>query len=177
MCSPRLNTWNVFMENTKYWICQFTQKRAWEISGRAALKVIPPTLLCCLMMSEVDVRSMAVEVIPDCIPLHFVAVADVTKGQFGKRASVIEVCMKGVELNPSTGKKKHPSLIFTDPCWMFMEPMGVCKERWLMACFSSVKENPCSEQLCGFLFLCRLLFISSKNAHLMVMAMLKNHVL
>ncbi len=42
---------------------------------RAALKVMPPILLCWPMMSEVDVGGMAVEVEPSpSIPLHFVAV-------------------------------------------------------------------------------------------------------
>ena len=41
MCSSRLNIWTVFMEYTKYRICQFTQQKAWEISEMAALKVMP----------------------------------------------------------------------------------------------------------------------------------------
>ena len=50
---------------------RFKSNLFYKLHLRAALKVMPPSLLCWPMMSEVDVGSMAVEVsLPDTIPLH-----------------------------------------------------------------------------------------------------------
>jgi len=83
---------------------------------------------------------------------------------------------KGMGLNSSMHKKLHP-LISISACWMFLETKHWMWAQWGDAwCFSTVVTMTVGRLLVQ-IFLrvaCRLLFISGKNAQLMMATMLKN---
>ena len=103
--------------------------RKWTM--RAALKEMPPNLLCCPIVFEADVGGMAVEVAPSC-QCSFTFCCCTTDGSRGK--SLIEWCLtwkcvwsKNGLLNSSMWKKWHP-LTFIDAFWTFLET-----KQWMWA--------------------------------------------
>jgi len=149
----------------------------------AAPKVMPPILWCQPTMSEVDVGDVAVGVEPSC-QCATTFCCCVTAGS---RRAVWQIGVwhgsaygaKGWNCILPCGKKWH-TLTFIDTCWTFMET-----KQWILAqwghggVFQQWWQWQWSPPLVQIVMsvVCRLLYITGKNAQQTVMTMLKNLVL
>ena len=144
---------------------------------------MPPILLCWSAVSEAD-GGMAVEAEPSPPILHYIlSPCD----RWLQRGNLTEWCLtwkcvwsKGVELNSSMQKKLY-RLTFIDTSWMFMETNSGCKHRGVVGgTFLAVATVTVGHLHWCIIFMsmaCRLWLVTSENAQLMVVPVLRKSIL
>ena len=133
--------------------------KAWSM--RAALKVVPPILLCWPTVSKEDVGDMAVEAEPSHqypIPLCC-RVTDGSRGTIWHSGIWHRSAYEAKVWNwiPSCRKEWHPST-FTDSFWMFMGTKLWLWTQWGSECCISIVMTV----TVGYLWLCT--FLRAWNA-------------
>jgi len=152
---------------------------------RAALKVMPPILLCLPTTTEADVGGMAVEVKPSHqyinIPLHIVAKWQVAAEGHWKNGvwhgSVYEAKVWNWIIPCRKTATHWLSSVLAECLWI---PNSRCEHREMVySTFQQRNSNSESPPLVQIFMsmACVVLFIADKNRQLMVVSALKNSVL
>lgn len=149
---------------------------------KAALRIIPPTLLFLLTISEVDIGSMEVEVPTNIHNVLFLCKRWQHRGQSDKMASETEVCMKHkcitellhVEKMAPTDIHQWLLNIYGD------QTMKVSRLKYWVLHFSNNAVIATVKSLLLRIFMsiaCKLFMISGENAWLIVVTTLENSIL
>ena len=131
--------------------------------ARAALKVIPPILLCWPTTSEADVGGMAIEVEPSHQYCYILLPCD----RWQQKGSLTEwhLTWKCVRI-PLWGNKWHP-LTFIDTCWIFMGTKQQMWAQWGGVWYSSGNRDSGSPPLVQIFtsMACRLLSMAKMHSY------------
>ena len=118
--------------------------KAWSM--RAALKVVPPILLCWFTMTKVGAGRLAVGGWTFLTIFHYILLLF---ARWQQRGSLTKWCLiwkcvwsKGVSLNSSMWKKMAPIDIHQHLLYVYEdETVDVSTTRWWVVCFSSDDSN------------------------------------
>ena len=152
-----------------FWASWYSETQVADVKA-AALKVMPPILICWPMTSEGGGGGMAGEVqSPANIPWHFVAMRQMAaERQSDTTAPDVEVHIKGKYLNELLNGEK---IALIDIYWHLLNIYGdqtvnVSTVRWTVVRFCSSDSNSGSPLLAQIFMSvsCRLFFIAGRSA-------------